>query len=165
MFCLDNHRFLRYYYLLNLFQVISIYVKGRGVMKKIISIFALLMFVSMVSFSCFGPPKPIPEEEAVMNALNKIQQAVDAKVSYTELDKLLAGASQKIDSLKSVEKKNPCFYSAVTKCYSSYEVGKKAWKLKEEAADEKRKIDLGITASVTMGFASVSLAKAGECFE
>jgi hypothetical protein len=140
-------------------------MKGSGVMKKIVSVVAFLMFVSVVTFSCFGPPKPIPEEEAVMNALIKIQQAVDAKVSYTELDKLLGGAGQKIKSLKSVEKKNSCFYSAATKCYSSYEIGKKAWKLKEEAVDEKRKIDLGITASVTMGFASVSLAKAGECFE
>ena len=140
-------------------------MKGRGVMKKIVSIFALLMFVSGVSLSCFGPPKPIPEEEAVMNALKKIQQAVGAKVSSAELDKLLVGAGQKIESLKSVEKKNPCFYSAVTKCYSSYEVGKKAWKLRDEATDENRKIDLGITAAVTMGFASVSLAKAGECFE
>lgn len=132
-------------------------------MKKIV--FALLMFVSVVSFSCFGPPKPIPEEEAVMNALQKIQEAVDAKVSSAELDKLLVGAGQKIKNLKSVEKKNSCFYSAVTRCYSSYEIGKKAWKLQDEATDEKRKIDLGITAAVTMGFASVSLAKAGECFE
>jgi hypothetical protein len=140
-------------------------MKGSGIMKKIDSIFAFLMFFSVVSISCFGPPKPIPEEEAVMTALRKIQQAADAKVSHTELDKLLVGASQKIESLKSVEKKNPCFYSAVTKCYASYEILKKAWKLQEETEDEKRKIDLGITASVTMGFASVSLAKAGECFK
>ena len=142
-------------------------MKGSGVLKKIVSVsvFAFLVFVSVVCFSCFGPPKPIPEEEAVMNALKKIQQAVDAKTPYTELDKLLVGAGQKIESLKSVEKKNACFYSAATKCYASYEIVKKAWKLIEEAADENRKIDLGIAASVTMGFASVSLAKAGECFE
>lgn len=134
-------------------------------MKKIVSIFAFLMFVALVSMSCFGPPKPIPEEEAVMTALKKVQQAVDAKVSYTELDKLLVGAGQTIESLKRVEKRNPCFYSAVTKCHASYEILMKAWKLQEETEDEKRKIDLGITASVTMGFASVSLAKAGECFK
>jgi len=142
-------------------------MKGSGVLKKIVSVsvFAFLMFVCVVCLSCFGPPRPIPEEEAVMNALKKIQQAVDARASYKELDELLVGAGQKIESLKSVEKKNMCFYSAVTKCYSSYEIVKKAWKLKEEAADEKRKIDLGIAASVTMGFASVSLAKAEECFK
>jgi len=147
--------------------MISIYMIGSGVLKKIVSVsvFTFLMFVSVVCFSCFGPPRPIPEEEAVMNALKKIQQAVDAKASYTELDKLLVGAGQKFESLKSVEKKNSCFYSAATKCYSSYEIVKKAWKLKEEAADEKRRIDLAITASVTMGFASVSLAKAAECFK
>lgn len=140
-------------------------MKAPGVMKKIVSVFAFLMFVSVVSISCFGSPKTIPEEEAVMTALKQVQQAVDAKVSHTELARLLVAAGQKIESLKSVEKKNPCFYSAVTKCYSSYEILRKAWKLIEETEDEKRKIDLEITASVTMGFASVSLAKAGECFK
>jgi hypothetical protein len=142
-------------------------MKGSGVLKKIVSVsvFASLMFVSVACFSCFGPPKPIPEEEAVMNALKKIQQAADTKASYTALDKLLVGAGQKIESLKTVEKKNACFYSAATKSYASYEIVKKAWKLQEETADEKRKIDLAIAASVTMGFASVSLAKAEKCFE
>lgn len=140
-------------------------MKGSGVLKKIISVFALLMSVSMVCFSCLGPPKQLPEEEAVMNALNKIQRAVDAKASYTEIGKLLVDAGQKIESLKRVEKKNACFYSAATKCYSSYEIVQKAWKLIEETTDEKRKIDLGLAASVTMGFASVSLAKAEECFK
>jgi hypothetical protein len=135
------------------------------VMKKVVSAFVLLMFTLPVFFSCSGPPKPIPEEEAVMDALQKVQQGVDAKVPYQEFERLLSEANRKIESLKTVEKRSDCFLNEVNKCIQSYEISKKAWKLREEATDEKRRIDMDTTLSFSVGFASVSLAKAGECFK
>ena len=135
------------------------------VMKKVVSAGVLLVFTLSVFFSCTGPPKPIPEEEAVMDALKKVQQGADASVSYQEFDRLIAAANQEIDKLKGVEKKSDCFFNAVNKCIQSYEISKKAWKLRDDATDEKRRIDLDTTLSFSMGFASVSLAKAAECFK
>jgi hypothetical protein len=135
------------------------------IMKKVVSVFVLMMFTLPAFISCSGPPKPIPEEEAVIAALEKVQQAADTKVSYNEFERLVSEASRKIDSLKRVEKKSPCFINEVNKCIQSYEISKKAWKLREEATDEKRRIDMDTTLSFSMGFASVSLAKAGDCFK
>ena len=134
-------------------------------MKQIVFVFALLMVTATVFFSCSGPPKPIPEEEELMSALQNVQDGVEAKVSYENFDKLLTAAGKKLDTLKSIEEKNSCFYNAVDKCYASFSIGQKAWKLKEEAEDEKRRIDMDTTLSFSLGFASVSLAKAGECFK
>lgn len=134
-------------------------------MKKFVSVAALLIFVFMVSFSCSGPPKPTSEEEAVMAALKKLQDGVDSKISYNEFSNLLSSASSKIEDLKKAEKKSDCFMREISKCYSSYEIGQKAWKLKEEAEDQNRRMDMDTTLSFSMGFASVSLAKAGECFK
>jgi hypothetical protein len=135
------------------------------VMKKVVSAGVLLVFTLSVFFSCTGPPKPIPEEEAVMDALKKVQQGADASVPYREFDRLIAAANQEIDKLKGAEKKSDCFFNAVNKCIQSYEISKKAWKLRDDATDEKRRIDLDTTLSFSMGFASVSLAKAAECFK
>ncbi len=134
-------------------------------MKQIVSVFALLMVTAAVFISCSGPPKPIPEEEELMSALQKVQDGVEAKVSYEKFDKLLSAARQKLDALKSIEEKNACYFNAVDKCYASFSIGQKAWKLKEEAENEKRRIDMDTTLSFSLGFASVSLAKAGECFK
>lgn len=134
-------------------------------MKQIVSVFALLMVTAAVFFSCSGPPKPILEEEELMNALQKVQDGVEAKVSYEKFDNLLSAAGKKLDALKRIEERNSCFYNAVDKCYSSFSIGQKAWKLKEEAEDEKRRMDMDTTLSFSLGFASVSLAKAGECFK
>ena len=134
-------------------------------MKQIVSVIALLMVTAAVFFSCSSPPKPIAEEEELMSALQNVQDGVEAKVSYEKFDKLLSAAGKKLDVLKSIEEKNSCFYNAVDKCYASFSIGKKAWKLKEEAEDEKRRIDMDTTLSFSLGFASVSLAKAGECFK
>ena len=78
---------------------------------------------------------------------------------------LLADAQSRIEKLKKAEKTNPCFMSAITRSYASYETCKKASKLIEEEQDENRRIDLETTRSFMLGFASVSLSKAEECFK
>jgi hypothetical protein len=132
-------------------------------MKKMVSIISSLVFSLWIFASCSGS-KPIPEEEDVLDALTKVQGGIESKVSYSDFGKLLAAAKQKIDILKQVEKKNDCFLNAVNKCYASYEISQKAWQQKDMAKDEKRKEDMEITLSFSLGFASVSLAKANECF-
>ncbi|UCH22108.1 MAG: hypothetical protein JSU83_02325 [Deltaproteobacteria bacterium] len=132
-------------------------------MKKMVSIISSLVFSLWIFASCSGS-KPIPEEEDVLDALTKVQGGIESKVSYSDFEKLLAAAKQKIDILKQIEKKNDCFLNAVNKCYASYEISQKAWQQKDMAKDEKRKEDMEITLSFSLGFASVSLAKANECF-
>ena len=134
-------------------------------MKQIVSVFGLLIITAGLLFSCSSPPKPIPEEEELMSALQEVQDGVQAKVSFEKFDKLLSAAGKKLEELKKIDERNSCFYNAVDKCYASFSIGQKAWKLKEEAQDEKRRIDMDTTLSFSLGFASVSLAKAEECFK
>ena len=134
-------------------------------MKKIVSTAAMIALVLSTALSCSGPPQPTAEEKAAMDAFNRVRDGVESKVSSDQLERLLAEAQSTIDSLEKVEKKNPCFMSAITKSLASYETCKKASKMIEEETDENRKIDLETTRSFMIGFASVSLSKAGECFQ
>ncbi|KPJ74822.1 MAG: hypothetical protein AMJ54_16530 [Deltaproteobacteria bacterium SG8_13] len=134
-------------------------------MKKIVCAAAMLAFVLAASLSCSGPPKPTDEEKAAMEAFERVRDGVEAKVSYDQFEKLLADAHSQIENLKQVDKKNPCFMSAITRSYASYETCKKASKMIEAETDENRRIDLETTRSFMIGFASVSLSKAGECFK
>jgi hypothetical protein len=131
--------------------------------KKLLIHTLLSVFILWICVSCSGS-KPIPEEKEVLNALTKIQGGIESKISYDEFGKLLADARAKIDVLKPIEKKNACFFNAVNKCYASYDISQKAWEQKNTATDDKRKEDMEITLSFSLGFASVSLAKANECF-
>ena len=135
-------------------------------MKRVFVIVAagvLLLAVSLV-FSRSGPPQPTAEEETVLNALKKVQEGYGSRVAYDIYTELLTVAAQKIDQLKQAGTHNSCFMNAANRCYSSFEIGKKAWKAKDEALDERRRIDMETTLSFTIGFASVSLAKANQCF-
>jgi hypothetical protein len=132
-------------------------------MKKMVSIISSLVFTLWVSVSCSGS-KPIPQEKEVLTALTNIQGGIETKISYDEFGKLLADARTKIDVLKQIEKKNACFFNAINKCYASYDISQKAWQQKDAATDDKRREDMEITLSFSLGFASVSLAKANECF-
>ena len=134
-------------------------------MKKIVTAAAMLAFILSATFACSGPPKPTEEEKQAMEVFERVRDGVESKVSYDQFEKLLVDAQQAIENLKSVEKKSPCFMSAITKSYASYETCKKATKLIEEAADENRRIDLETTRAFMIGYASVSLSKAGECFK
>lgn len=135
-------------------------------MKRVFVIAAagvLLLAVSF-AFSRSGPPQPTAEEETVLNALKKVQEGYGRRVDYGQYTELLKDAAQKIDQLEKAGPHNSCFANAAKRCYSSFEIGKKAWKAKDEALDENRRIDMETTLSFTIGFASVSLAKANQCF-
>jgi len=123
----------------------------------------LLLAVSL-AFLRSGPPLPTAEEETVLDALKKVQQGYSSRVTYDRYTELLTVAAQKLDQLKKTGTDNSCFMNAANRCFSSFEIGKKAWKAKDEAMDERRRIDMETTLSFTIGFASVSLAKANQCF-
>ena len=134
-------------------------------MKKIVSAASMIVLILSAALSCSGPPQPTAEEKATLEAFERLRNGAESKVSYDQFDKLLADAQSKIEELKKVEKKNPCFMSAITRSAASYETCKKASKAIEEATDENRRVDLETTRSFMIGFASVSLAKAEECFK
>ncbi len=123
----------------------------------------LLLAVSLV-FLRSGPPLPTAEEERVLDALKKVQEGYSSRVTYDRYTELLTVAAQKLDQLEKTGTDNSCFMNAANRCFSSFEIGKKAWKAKDEAMDERRRIDMETTLSFTIGFASVSLAKANQCF-
>ncbi len=134
-------------------------------MKKIVSAASMLAFILSAALSCSGPPKPTEEEKAAMEAFERVRKGVESKVAYDQFATLLAEAGSQIENLKKVEKKNQCFMSAISRSYASYETCKKASQMIEEATDENRKVDLETTRSFMIGFASVSLSKAEECFK
>ena len=123
----------------------------------------LLLAVSL-AFLRSGPPLPTAEEETVLDALKKVQQGYSSRVTYDRYTELLTVAAQKLDQLKKTGTDNSCFMNAANRCFSSFEIGKKAWKAKNESMDERRRIDMETTLSFTIGFASISLAKANQCF-
>jgi hypothetical protein len=134
-------------------------------MKKMTLVITLLMFTLLVTLNCSRKPKPILEEEELMKLLTKMQNGIEAKMSYIDFGKLLIESKNMLELLKKAKNKNSCFFNAVTKCYTSFEISKKAWNLRDEAVTEKRKIDMDTTLSFALGFGSVSLAKAKECFK
>jgi len=134
-------------------------------MKKMTLVVMMLMVTLLVTLNCSRKPKPILEEEELLKLLTKMQTGIQAKISYNDFVKLLVESKNMLELLKKAENKNSCFFNAVTKCYTSFEISKKAWKLRDEAATEKRKIDMDTTLSFALGFGAVSLAKAKECFK
>ena len=134
-------------------------------MKKMTLVVTLLMFALLVTLNCSRKPKPILEEEEMLKLLTKMQNGIEAKISYTDFSKLVVESKNMLELLKKAENKNTCFFNAVNKCYTSFEISKKAWKLREDALTEKRRIDMDTTLSFSLGFAAVSLAKANECFK
>lgn len=134
-------------------------------MKKITLVVTLLMFALLVTLNCSRKPKPILEEEEMLKLLTKMQKGIEAKISYSDFSKLVVESKNMLELLKKAENKNSCFFNAVNKCYTSFEISKKAWKLREDALTEKRRIDMDTTLSFSLGFAAVSLAKANECFK
>ena len=134
-------------------------------MKKMALVVTLLMFTLLITSNCSWKSKPILEEEELLKLLTKMQTGIETKIPYNDFAKLVIESKNMLELLKKAEKKNSCFFNAVTKCYTSFEISKKAWKLRDEAETEKRKIDMDTTLSFALGFGAVSLAKAKECFK
>jgi hypothetical protein len=130
----------------------------------VIAAAGVLLLAASLAFLRSGPPQPTAEEDSVLDALKKIQEGYSSRVTYDRYTELLTVAAQKLDQLKKTGTDNSCFMNAANRCFSSFEIGKKAWKAKDEAMDERRRIDMETTLSFTIGFASVSLAKANQCF-
>ncbi len=124
----------------------------------------VLTVVCVFFFACSD--KISTEEAKVLVSLDEIQRGVESSISYDEFVRLLQTAKAEIAMLKNdSRKKNPCFISAVEKCASAYEIAAKAWKKKNEIADEKRKKDLDMALSFSLSFAALSIQKAGKCYQ
>ena len=134
-------------------------------MKKMTLVVTMLMFALLVTSNCSRKPKPILEEEEMLKLLTKMQNGIEAKISYNDFGKLLIESKNMLELLKKADNKNSCCFNAVTKCYTSFEISKKAWKLRDDALTEKRKIDMDTTLSFSLGFGAVSLAQAKGCFK
>lgn len=120
--------------------------------------------VVLVCASCWGP-KISMEEEKVLSTLSHIQGNLETNISYQQYLELLRHAKLEIDILKRSGKNNPCFMSAVDKCYSYYSTGGKAWKQKLEATTEARKNDMDLTMSVLLSQAALSIQMANNCYK
>ena len=123
----------------------------------------ILAFFSIFMSSC--SPRITPEEAKVLVVLDEIQRGVESNIDYGQFEQMLNTAKAEIDQLKQNSKKNPCFMSAVNKCYASYEIAKKAWKRKDAEQDVKRKEEMEMTLSFSLSFSALNIKKAGKCYE
>ena len=118
----------------------------------------------MMTVSCSGPQKSA-EEESALNSLIRIQNSLEADITYDNFVGLLNEAKMEVDLLKQSGENNRCFLSAVDKGYASYDIARKAWKKKLEADDEKRKQDMDMTYSFSLSFATLNIEKANNCYK
>jgi hypothetical protein len=123
----------------------------------------VLIVLAILIFGC--GPRITPEEAKVLVVLDEIQRGVESNIDYNQFEQLLNTAKAEITLLEQNSKKNPCFMSAVNKCYASYEIAKKAWKRKDSAQDLKRKEEMEMTLSFSLSFSALNIKKASKCYE
>ena len=123
----------------------------------------MLVFLSVLIFGC--GPRITPEEAKMLVVLDEIQRGVESNIDFNQFEQLLNTAKAEITLLEQNSKKNPCFMSAVNKCYASYEIAKKAWKRKDAEADIKRKEEMEMTLSFSLSFSALNIKKASKCYE
>jgi len=131
-------------------------------MHKTAAILLLIVFSSL-NFSC--SPRITPEEAKVLVTLDEIQRGVEANIDLDRFGQLLNTANSEIKKLNQNSKKNPCFISAVSKCYASYEIASKAWKRMETEKDVKRKEDMEMTLAFSLSFSRLNIEKANKCYQ
>jgi hypothetical protein len=129
--------------------------------KVAVSVFLMASF--LLVFGC--GPRITPQEAKVLVTLDEIQRGVEANVGYDQFVRLLTTAKAEIDMLQQNDDPNPCFQSAVEKCYASYEIARKAWKRKTEVKDPNRKADMEMTLSFSLSFSAINLERANKCYE
>jgi hypothetical protein len=127
------------------------------------AVVVLLSVFSLLYSGC--SPRITPGEAKVLVVLDEIQRGVESNIEYDHFVRLLKTAQAELNVLKQNRKKNPCFMSAVNKCYASYEIAGKAWKKKMEAKDEKRKEDMDMTLSFSLSFSALNIEKANRCYK
>ena len=123
----------------------------------------LLVLISFLTFGC--GPRITPQEAKVLVVLDEIQRGVESNIDLNQFEQLLNTAKAEITLLEQNSKKNPCFMSAVNKCYASYEIAKKAWKRKEAEEDVKKKEEMEMTLSFSLSFSALNIEKANKCYE
>ncbi len=127
---------------------------------------AAVLWLIVFCFSSFGcSPRITPEEAKVLVTLDEIQRGVESNIDLARFEQLLNTANAEINNLKQNSKKNPCFMSAVTKCYASYEIASKAWKRMEAEQDAKRKEDMEMTLAFSLSFSRLNIEKANKCYQ
>ena len=122
----------------------------------------------IIAFSLLNPgcsPSITPEEAKVLVILDEIQRGVESNIDYVQFEQLLGKARAEINTLEQKSKKNSCFLNAVSKCYASYEIARKAWKKKDEEQDVKRKEDMEMTLSFSLSFSALNIEKANKCYQ
>lgn len=126
---------------------------------------AVVILLVVFSFLYSGCSPSITSEEAkVLVVLGEVQRGVESNIDYGQFVQLLKTAQVEIEILEQRSKKNPCFISAVRKCYAAYEIAGKAWKKMMEAKDEKRKEDMEMTLSFSLSFSALNIEKANKCY-
>ncbi len=131
-------------------------------MQRATAVLLLILIATLIS-GC--GPRITPEEAKVLVVLDEIQRGVESSVDYNQFEQMLNTAKAEITLLEQNSKKNPCFMSAVNKCYASYEIAKKAWKRKDAEQDSKRKEDMEMTLSFSLSFSALNIKKANKCYE
>lgn len=123
----------------------------------------LLMIVSFLNSGC--SPRITPQEAKVLVVLSEIQRGVESNIDFNQFEQLLNTAKAEVNILEQNSKKNPCFMSAVNRCFSSYEIAKKAWKKSDAEKDVRRKEDMEMTLSFSLSFSRLNIEKANKCYQ
>ena len=123
----------------------------------------LLMVFSFLNSGC--SPRITPEEAKMLVVLDEIQRGVESNVDFNRFEQLLNTAKAEINILEQNSEKNPCFMSAVNRCFASYEIARKAWKKRDTEKDVKRKEDMEMALSFSMSFSALNIEKANKCYQ
>jgi hypothetical protein len=110
-------------------------------------------------------PKITPAETRVRAALEAVRHGTEANIEYGPFVQLLETANNEISNLRRHNKASPCFMGSVDKCYSAYEIARKAWKKMLDERNETRKADMELTLSFSLSFAALNIEKANKCFK
>ncbi|MEE4263214.1 MAG: hypothetical protein V2I56_11025 [Desulfobacteraceae bacterium] len=123
----------------------------------------LLIIVSFLNSGC--SPRITPQEAKVLVVLSEIQRGVESNIDFNQFEQLLHTAEAEVNILEQNSKKNPCFMSAVNRCFASYEIAKKAWKKRDAEKDVRIKEDMEMTLSFSLSFSRLNIEKANKCYQ
>ena len=110
-------------------------------------------------------PKITPAETRVLAALEALRRGTEANMEYEPFVELLEKANKEISNLRRHNEGSPCFLGSVDKCYSAYEIARKAWKKMLKEKNETRKADMELTLSFSLSFAALNIEKATNCLK
>lgn len=126
---------------------------------------AVLLLIIVSFLNCGCSPRITPQEAKVLVVLSEIQRGVESNIDFNQFEQLLNTAKAEVNILEQNSKKNPCFMSAVNRCFASYEIAKKAWKKRDAEKDVRRKEDMEMTLSFSLSFSRLNIEKANKCYQ